>query len=69
MAITRENVIKEIEKLINDLQVKGGKGSARFIYGLIEGFSVMATLAKKNLKTMRPSCSRYTKSYNLHLII
>jgi hypothetical protein len=38
MAITRENVIKEIEKLIDNVRVKGGKGSARFTYGLIEGF-------------------------------
>lgn len=38
MAITRENVILEIEKLIDNVQVKGGKGSARFIYGLIEDF-------------------------------
>jgi hypothetical protein len=50
MAITRENVIKEIEKLINDLQVKGGKGSARFIYGLIEGFLSDGYISQEEFK-------------------
>lgn len=50
MAITRENVIQEIEKLIDNVQVKGGRGSARFIYGLIEDFCSDGYISQEEFK-------------------